>query len=565
MIIDRQKQRQFLIEELKAQTDEFKLKLESSATDLLLDKNEMFVAIFVKFMDNGEMLLKFPSSRPLPRKNDYLYCFTLPESIRSYKDWGSLTYGDLIKRQTQATEAKCVWHSTSDNPKFILAGFKSVTEDFRRYVEKAPGGIVTLGPQVPPYEYLANLEKVTQSYHPRCAEILHFDYTPNEWVPELLASSDNMTKVVMRQFATQDSVIIQGPPGTGKTFRIASLCETLCNEGKSVLVTSLTNRALMEVADKLRDTLIKEERVYKTNLTADEAKEVKGIISAEKMSSIPGKLMLSTFYISSGAAAKGYQGPLYDYVIVDEASQAYFAMLAAANMLGWKNLWVGDVFQMPPIVKLSKERVKRQGLEPLVNGFDTLTTSNKYKTYQLSDTFRLGKRATEFTGLFYRGNLRSLSDNKNLLFSDIDGPILIPIDMPIGDPTPSEAIRKAVSIAVDLLNKDKKCKIAILSHLLKTTKAMQIEATRQLGTVNTVLVDTVARIQGLTRDVTIYVIPDTDSKVYSLEKRLFNVATSRAIQNTIIICPNTLLDFDHMSAPVRKYLEILFSESKIKR
>ena len=63
MIIDRQKQRQFLIEELKAQTDEFKLKLESSATDLLLDKNEVFVAIFVKFMDNGEMLLKFPSSR----------------------------------------------------------------------------------------------------------------------------------------------------------------------------------------------------------------------------------------------------------------------------------------------------------------------------------------------------------------------------------------------------------------------------------------------------------------------------------------------------------------------
>lgn len=562
MIIDRQKQRQFLIEELKAQTDEFKLKLESSATDLLLDKNEMFVAIFVKFMDNGEMLLKFPSSRPLPRKNDYLYCFTLPESIRRYKDWGSLTYGDLIKRQTQATEAKCVWHSTSDNPKFILAGFKSVTEDFRRYVEKAPGGIVTLGPQVPPYEYLANLEKVTQSYHPRCAEILDSDYTPNEWVPELLASSDNMTKVVMRQFATQDSVIIQGPPGTGKTFRIASLCETLCNEGKSVLVTSLTNRALMEVADKLRDTLIKEERVYKTNLTTDEVKEVKGIMGAEKMSSMPGKLMLSTFYISSGAAANGYQAPLFDYVIVDEASQAFLAMLAAANMLGLKNLWVGDVFQMPPIVKLSKDRVKRQGFEPLVNGFDTLTISNKYKTYQLSDTYRLGKRSTKFTGLFYRGNLRSLSENKNLLFSDIEGPILIPIEMPIGDPTPPEAIKKAVSIAVDLLNKDKKCKIAILSQLLKTTKALQIEATRQVGTVNSVLVDTVARIQGLTRDVTIYVIPDTDSKIYSLEMRLFNVATSRAIQNTIIICPNTLLNFAHMSTPVRKYLEILFSESQ---
>jgi len=64
MIIERQKHRQFLQDELKKQTDEFRNKLESSAQDLLLDKHEMFVAIFIKYMENGEMLLKFPSSRP---------------------------------------------------------------------------------------------------------------------------------------------------------------------------------------------------------------------------------------------------------------------------------------------------------------------------------------------------------------------------------------------------------------------------------------------------------------------------------------------------------------------
>ena len=71
MIIERQKHRQFLQDELKKQTDEFRNKLESSAQDLLLDKHEMFVAIFIKYMENGEMLLKFPSSRPLPRKNEH--------------------------------------------------------------------------------------------------------------------------------------------------------------------------------------------------------------------------------------------------------------------------------------------------------------------------------------------------------------------------------------------------------------------------------------------------------------------------------------------------------------
>lgn len=68
MIIERQKHRQFLQDELKKQTDEFRNKLESSAQDLLLDKHELYVAIFIKYMDNGEMLLKFPSSKAVTKK-----------------------------------------------------------------------------------------------------------------------------------------------------------------------------------------------------------------------------------------------------------------------------------------------------------------------------------------------------------------------------------------------------------------------------------------------------------------------------------------------------------------
>ena len=471
MIIERRKHRQFLQDELKKQTDDFRNKLESSAQDLLLDKHELFVAIYIKYKENGEMLLKFPSSRPLPRKNEQLYCFTLPDSLRRYKDWGSQTYGDLIKKETQATEIRCIWHSPSDNPLFVLAGFKGGSEEFKNYIEKTPGGVVVLGPQIPPFEYLANLEKVTYSVHGKCSEILDADYNRLLWEPVLLTTKDDMTSIVMEQLAKYDSVIIQGPPGTGKTFRIACLCEKLCSEGYSVLVTALTNRALMEVAEKLKDSLIKDKKVYKTNLSTDESKEVRGILSAEKMFSIPGKLMLSTFYISSGSAAKNYQGPLYDYVIVDEASQAFLTMLTAANMLGKKNLWVGDVCQMPPIVKTSKDRIRKQGYEPLIDGFDTLTVSNKFKTYQLSDTYRLGERAASFTGLFYNGNLKSMSNGEYLQIEQFDGPFIVPMDLPVGDPTPTLAIQKAVSIASNVLSKDKHCKIAILSQLIKTTGA----------------------------------------------------------------------------------------------
>lgn len=560
MIIERQKQRQFLQDELKKQTDEFRNKLESSAQDLLLNKHEMFVAIFIKYMENGEILLKFPVSRPLPRKNEHFYCFTLPDSMRRYKDWGCQTYGGLIKKETQATEIKCIWHSSSDNPLFVLAGFKGSSEEFKNYIEKTPGGVIVLGPKIPPFEYLVNLEMVTYSVHDKCSEILDANYNRLSWNPELLATKDDMTNIVIEQLAKSDSVIIQGPPGTGKTFRIASLCEKLCTEGYSVLVTALTNRALMEVAEKLKESLVKNKNVYKTNLSTDESKEVRGILNAEKMFSIPGKLMLSTFYISSGSAARNYQGPLFDYVIVDEASQAFLTMQAAANMLGKKNLWVGDVCQMPPIVKTSKDRIRKQSYEPLIDGFDTLTVSNKFKTYQLSDTYRLGERAATFTGLFYNGSLKSMSDSDYIQVDQKDGPILVPMELPVGDPTPIEAIQKAVTIASEVLNKDKKCKIAILSHLIKTTGALQVEVARQLGSINNILVDTVARVQGLTRDITIYVIPDTDAKLYSLEKRLFNVATSRAIRNTYIICPKNIVEYTYMSAEVRNYLQKLKNE-----
>lgn len=563
MIIKRQKHRQFLQDELKKQTDEFRNKLESSAQDLLLDKHELYVAIFIKYMDNGEMLLKFPSSRPLPRKNEHFYCFTLPDNLRRYKEWDRQTYGDLIKKETQATEIRCIWHSSSDNPQFVLAGFKGGSEEFKNYIEKTPGGIVILGPQIPPFEYLANLEKITYSVHEKCNEILDVDYDRLTWHPTLLSTSDDMSSIVMEQLAKDDSVIVQGPPGTGKTFRIAHLCEKLCSEGFSVLVTALTNRALMEVAEKLKESLVKDKKVYKTNLSTDESKEVRGILSAEKMFSIPGKLMLSTFYISSGSAAKNYQGPLYDYVIVDEASQAFLTMLAAANMLGRKNLWVGDVCQMPPIVKTTKDRIRKQGYEPLIDGFDTLTVSNKYITYQLADTYRLGKRAAEFTGLFYNGNLRSMANDSYVHLDQDEGPIIVPLDMPVGDPIPTNAIQKAVSIASEILAKDKTCQIAILSQLVKTTGALQVEVARQIGSINNILVDTVARVQGLTRDATIYVIPDTDAKLYSLEKRLFNVATSRAIRNTYIICPNNIVDYTYMSAEVRNYLMKLKKRRKI--
>ena len=63
----------------------------------------------------------------------------------------------------------------------------------------------------------------------------------------------------------------------------------------------------------------------------------------------------------------------------------------------------------------------------------------------------------------------------------------------------------------------------------------------RFGGLNNVLIDTVERVQGMTCDICLYYIPNTMMSM-SLEKSLFNVATSRAKQLTIIVSDKSILN-----------------------
>jgi hypothetical protein len=56
---------------------------------------------------------------------------------------------------------------------------------------------------------------------------------------------------ILRQVDAHAQTLIQGPPGTGKTHTAAVLISHLLAQGKRVLVTAQTDRALKEVRDKL--------------------------------------------------------------------------------------------------------------------------------------------------------------------------------------------------------------------------------------------------------------------------------------------------------------------------
>ena len=71
------------------------------------------------------------------------------------------------------------------------------------------------------------------------------------------------------------------------------------------------------------------------------------------------------------------------------------------------------------------------------------------------------------------------------------------------------------------------------------------------------LVDTVARVQGITKDVVIFMIPNCDAQIYSFKVTMFNVATSRAIYNTFIITDKDVMAYKYMDNKVRTYIDKL--------
>lgn len=558
-----EQQNRFLQDEYDAEVDVFKRKLNTVATTLLLQEEEMFVGQLAG-MKNGQMLMLFSNKRALPRIGDHFYCMLLPKNLRAYKTWGLLSYKNLIQRRQLSTDCVCIWHSRSDSERFSLVGFRGIDIDFAKAMETAEQVILAFGPAVPPYEYLTNLMKVISLQDHLSTQILQTDYIQQETEPIVIDNRDNVTDKILELNEKNDTIIIQGPPGTGKTTLLSRLCAKLLSEDKSILVTSLTNRALMELAEKKDiEEHVNSGKVYKTNITSDEENELPHLNSIKDIEPIKGSLVLSTFYMTSGTASQ-MAIPSFDYVIVDEASQAFLAMLAATNNLGNKRIWVGDINQLPPITQINSDFIDRHNYQRLVDGLRTVTENNNVPVYQLNYTFRFPQRAADYTACFYNGMLKSAKQSFQLplqgklreIISDNGGPTLIKTDFNKGDDSP----RNGLNIILDLINsiykENPKAKIAVLSCKRTTVRALQKAVNINIGRRKDLIVDTVARIQGLTTEYTIYFIPNT-IYIHSLEKRLFNVATSRSEIATIILSDKDVLSYKNMHKDVRKYLEKL--------
>lgn len=568
----RAEHKRFLDLELKAIAEKYCETLNTSAS-VLKDNNEIYATMFVRISNEdkngGQLLLRFKKTNGIPRKNEYFTAVILPMEICKPKTWEDQSWGDLRKKQIEFSEVHCVWQGKEDENGLLICGFKGLTLEMSDYLKAHPNCVVILGPQEPPIAYYQNLIELLEiSTDTRLNSILDFDVKSDIWHPKPI-HKDFTSDDLFTALDNSHQIIVQGPPGTGKTHRIAEVATKLLQLGKSVMITALTNRALMEVAEKksLLQALA-QGKVSKTALTSDEHSQIPDLVKVDsgRIPSVKGNLVLATFYISSSWAKQSMYEPPFDYVIMDEASQALYAMIGAAARLGKTIMWIGDQNQLPPVINLSEDTVLKYEFDLLSNGFKTLCNNISCESFILSDTFRLQNHAAKLTSLFYQTPLTSCYSSEQqkskCTYSLPNGESVayIPMEFKPGDKYIDSQTDSILSILHEIQLKSPDTKFAILSKFRATVRSLQKAALYRFGPEDSILIDTVERVQGLTTDVCIFVIPNYMRNM-SLNKELFNVATSRATHATIIIGPKDILT-TNCSDAVYKYLSSLIQHEE---
>lgn len=518
---------------------------------------------------------KLGAGEKLPRIDSEYLCFLVSPEFVHENSWGGRTYQDFINdvAEHDLTEVKLVNYteSLSGDSNRIAGIFNDVSPEFLDGLK--PNTVVLLGPKEPPYEYLINLQKLTEevkgysSSNDSYCRLLNFKYTLDEYqFPEITVDSDTQYLDIIALAEKENIISIQGPPGTGKTHLVAQIIAELLSKNNSVLLTAQTNKAVVEVCNKdfLKPHLNKGV-VYKRSLKTNEIARFPKLQGISQVTAIPGSLILATYYTFSNAWEE-FNHSVFDYVIVEEASQAFLTTIAGALKMGKKVIVVGDAYQLEPIVNQNRpERISKH-IHKLINGLETFVQISDYAYLRKIISYRLTGRSVTYTNHFYQNTLKS--DNKKAKADYLEylgtfekyihpegGPTLIKLTMS-RTKEPSSAL-KFLKNALQEID-TKQLEVAILTPFVDTAKFLQSSLLPELKG-KKVLVETVDRVQGLDVDLCFYVIPDA-TKDYSLSRNRFNVATSRAKLASVVIGPKQLASALSGSSEALRYLKDLEKE-----
>lgn len=423
----------------------------------------------------------------------------------------------------------------------------------------------------PPVDYYLNIDNYLLTHYDNKELLLEPKISYDEWKPEELSYNPNdelgITNKVYDSLLEEGTVILQGPPGTGKSFTIANIISRYLDEGKSVCATSMANKGLIELIKQRPLEKYKiDGKISKTHLSADERHEVNGVKDAIPSLVIPGgELLCATNYALSGVYSKKnieeQMPPSYDLVVIEEASQAFLSTIIAFKDLGKQCLIVGDPMQLPPIVKNANcSLYKKWKVDLQTNGLETYALSTNTKSFRIMSTFRLTPDSAKLTSVFYGNNFHSVqkdrpdfSSVKNNFIPEEGGGLYCCTN----DFTNGVYSKTAVGIIGKVINNiftaNSEMEVAIISPFKDTVKHLQQSFLTE-EQMNTLVIETIDRIQGMTVDYTIFYVPGRNVS-FAFDVSRFNVATSRSKSTTLIITDVPVENFHTIDGRVIKYLE----------
>lgn len=578
MIINNTKHINLIQDELIYQTNEFEKLLKKQAAKMFVE-NQLYLCRYQGYDEaRGNIIVKFDHKIcSAPRKNENLQCFVSSIQDDNVKNWGGLTYENLRTNVATQFECKTVFFTYEKDHTIVgLSGVK--VEDVEKYERNA---LVFLAPTDPPLQYLMNLVDFLKQVKPNTNKTLELNIENPTWQPKPLVVDENFVSNIQLDFFENDTIIIQGPPGTGKTYLMALLCEVLLKSDFRILVTALTNRALIELAEKehLKSSL-EQGKVFKSALTADESKnkKIKGIQSFKSLNKQQPPLLLTTYYIMSQIATKAVVDEHFDYIIIEEASQAFLSTIALARKLGKKCIIIGDIKQLEPIFHKEYAPEDTNNYHWMICGLKAISFYlPNAKQYILTNSYRLTENSIKGTNLFYGDVLKSKSDiklpldfsnfpNLKKYLNNYGGASLVRFKLPEGR-LPSLECSDFIVKQIDQIKQfNNKAEIAVLAFHKDTIRFLQKEIYSKCVNTENILVETIDRIQGLTTDFCIFFVP-IESVPFSLQANRFNVATSRAKLCTLIVSDENIASFYSLiDNNVKRYMlslnDLLFEEEK---
>ena len=213
-------------------------------------------------------------------------------------------------------------------------------------------------------------------------------------------------RAIKKVMSAKDYALVLGMPGTGKTTTIAHIIRALAAQGKSILLTSYTHTAVDNILLKIRHDgigILRLGAVAKIHHDVQDFADLAGMpkTNLEELKVSYGRQVVATTCLGINHPILNQR--IFDYCIVDEASQITLPVCLGPIRMARTFILVGDHYQLPPLVQ--NKEAQEGGLD--VSLFKLLSDKHPSSVVNLEHQYRMCEEIMSLSNtLIYEGRLK---------------------------------------------------------------------------------------------------------------------------------------------------------------